>query len=65
VAGKRLIVVVPRERPYRYSFNLHLHFFPYPWSWQAVAGEVPGSTLDDLGDWLYVEDQASTFTRME
>ena len=56
VAKRRLIVVVPRERPYRYSFNLHLHFFPYPWNWQAVAGCVPGSQLEDLGDWVYVED---------
>ena len=55
VARDRLVVVVPKERPYRYSFNLHLHFFPYPWSWQAVAGAVPGATLRDLGDWFYVE----------
>ena len=56
VASRRLLVVVPRERPYRYSFNLHLHFFPYPWNWQAVAGHVEGSKLTDLGDWFYVED---------
>lgn len=55
VARERVIVVVPRERPYRFSFNLHLHFFPYPWSWQAVAGVVPGAILRDLGDWFYVE----------
>ena len=57
VARRRLIVVVPRERPYRYSFNLHLHFFPHPWNWQAVAGVRAGSSLTDVGgDWLYVED---------
>jgi SAM-dependent methyltransferase len=55
VARDRLVVVVPKERPYRYSFNLHLHFFPYPWSWQAVAGAVPGAALRDPGDWFYVE----------
>ena len=37
VAKHRLIIVVPKERPYRYSFNLHLHFFPYPWNWQAIG----------------------------
>ena len=59
VARHRLIIVVPRERPYRYSFNLHLHFFPYPWNWQAVAGTPPRSTLEDIGgDWFYVEDLA-------
>jgi ubiquinone/menaquinone biosynthesis C-methylase UbiE len=56
VARRRLIVVVPKERPYRYSFNLHLHFFPYPWNWQAVAGHRAGSRLIDLDDWFYVED---------
>jgi len=55
VAAEHVVVVVPKERPYRYSFNLHLHFFPYPWSWQAVAGAVPGATLEDLEDWFYVE----------
>ena len=55
VAAEHVIIVVPKERPYRYSFNLHLHFFPYPWSWQAVAGVVPGATLEDLDDWFYVE----------
>src|SRR5687768_6981434 len=29
VARRRLIIVVPRQRPYRYTFDLHLHFFPY------------------------------------
>ncbi|GGB84864.1 class I SAM-dependent methyltransferase [Knoellia flava] len=57
VARDALVVVVPRERPYRYSFNLHLHFFPYPWSWQAVAGVVAGARLEDLDDWFYVEPQ--------
>ena len=58
VAKEHLVVVVPKERPYRYSFNPHLHFFPYPWSWQAVVGAVPGARLEDLGDWFYVEPQA-------
>lgn len=57
VAHGQIIVVVPRERPYRYSFNLHLHFFPYPWSWAAVVGERSGSSLEDMGDWFYVEPQ--------
>tara|TARA_B100000614_G_scaffold255311_1_gene272103 strand:- start:54 stop:773 length:720 start_codon:yes stop_codon:yes gene_type:complete len=29
VASQRLIIILPKERPYRYNFNLHLHFFPY------------------------------------
>jgi ubiquinone/menaquinone biosynthesis C-methylase UbiE len=61
VTRHRLIIVVPRERPYRYSFNLHLHFFPYPWNWQAVAGVPSDATLTDVdGDWFYVEDVLAT-----
>lgn len=55
VAREHVVIVVPKERPYRYGFNLHLHFFPYPWSVQAVTGIRPGARLDDLGDWFYVE----------
>ncbi len=32
VARKRLILVVPRQRPYRFTFDLHLNYFPYAWS---------------------------------
>lgn len=56
VARRRLIVVVPRQRPYRYTFSLHIHFFPYEWSLQSVLGAVPGATIRNLGDWFYFED---------
>ncbi len=29
VARRRLIIIVPMQRPYRYTFDLHLRFFPY------------------------------------
>jgi len=29
VTKKRLILVVPKQKPYRYTFDLHLRFFPY------------------------------------
>lgn len=29
VSSDKIIVVLPKERPYKYTFNLHLHFFPY------------------------------------
>jgi ubiquinone/menaquinone biosynthesis C-methylase UbiE len=32
ICKQRLIIVVPKERPYQYAFNGHLHFFPYAWS---------------------------------
>lgn len=56
VASTRLILVLPRQRPYRYTLNLHLHFFPYAWSLIAALGRRPGARLLDLGDWFYVED---------
>jgi len=55
VAARRVIVVVPRQRPYRYTFNLHLHFFPYRWSLEPWFGHQPGAEIRDLGDWFYVE----------
>ena len=39
VARRRVIVVVPKERPYRYTFNLHLHFFPYEHMLRGALGE--------------------------
>jgi ubiquinone/menaquinone biosynthesis C-methylase UbiE len=56
VAKKRLIIVVPKQRPYRYTFNLHLHFFPYRWSLFAILGHRSNSRLEDLGDWFYYEN---------
>jgi ubiquinone/menaquinone biosynthesis C-methylase UbiE len=56
VTRRRLIIVVPRQRPYQYSFSLHIHFFPYVWSLQGQIGVRPGSVIKDLGDWYYSED---------
>ena len=59
VTCKRLIVVVPKERPHLYTPNLHLHFFPYPFSFYAVFGYRPDSLLENAGgDWFYLEDKA-------
>jgi len=56
VAARRLIIVVPRQRPYRYTFNLHINFFPYAWSLIGQFGYRSGANLKDLGDWYYQED---------
>lgn len=60
VARRRVVVVVPRQRPYRVTFNPHLHFFPYEHSLLAWTGtdHVERCELVD-DDWLYVEDVAS------
>jgi ubiquinone/menaquinone biosynthesis C-methylase UbiE len=57
VARRRLIVVVPRQRPYRYTFDLHLHFFPYEYTLISALNPVGPHTCRDLGgDWVYVEE---------
>lgn len=55
VAKNELIIVVPRQRPYKYTFSLHTQFFPYEWSLQAAFGFDPKTTrIKNLGgDWLY------------
>ncbi len=58
VAKEQLIIVVPKQRPYKYTFSLHTQFFPYDWSLQSAFGYVEGSTdIKNLdGDWLYHQD---------
>lgn len=58
LAAKRVIVVVPRQRPYRVTFNPHIHFFPYRFSLLAWTGTDRPFRCELVGgDWLYVEDQ--------
>ena len=59
VAKRRLVIVVPRERPHFYTPNLHIHFFPYRYSLLLAFKPKPGSyTLADAGgDWFYVEER--------
>ena len=57
VARKRIVIVVPRQRPYAATFNQHIHFFPYEFSLLAWTGTSRPHTLDLVGgDWLYIED---------
>lgn len=58
VAGKKLIIVVPKQRPYKYTFDLHVHFFPYEWSLLAhMTGEAGERKIMLLGgDWYYQEE---------
>lgn len=60
VAKERLIVVLPKERPYRFAFNYHLHFFPYEYSVACLFSQgtvVPPGEIKCIGDsWYYQED---------
>lgn len=61
VTAHRLIVVVPKQRPYRYTFDLHLHFFPLRCmllAWFRPDSRTLSSRLVELGgDWYYEEDR--------
>jgi SAM-dependent methyltransferase len=60
VTKRKLIIVVPRERPYAYGFNLHVHFFPYAFSFESVLQKNRPTSEYCLklvdGDWFYVEN---------
>lgn len=63
VARDRVIIVVPRQRPYRFTFDLHVRFFPLRCSvldcFPHVAGLV-SRRLENLGgDWYYQEELRS------
>lgn len=55
VCSKELIIVVPRQRPYKYTFSLHTQFFPYEWSIINAFGYRKGASIQKLGDWFYYE----------
>ncbi len=55
VAKNELIVVVPKQRPYKYMFSLHIQFFPYDWSLQGAFGHRKDAYIKYLGDWFYYE----------
>jgi ubiquinone/menaquinone biosynthesis C-methylase UbiE len=61
LAKKKLVIVVPKQRPYRYTFDLHLHFFPYRSSLLGAFGKPLGAvSLREVGgDWLYTETLAT------
>ncbi len=55
VAKGELIIVVPRQRPYKFTFSLHTQFFPYDWSIVNAFGYRKGAIIERLGDWFYYE----------
>ena len=59
VARKQLIIVVPRQRPYKYTFSLHTQFFPYEWSLTNAFGYSENAVIEKLGDWFYRENLES------
>ncbi|SDM09470.1 Methyltransferase domain-containing protein [Geodermatophilus siccatus] len=57
VARCRLIIIVPKQRPYKYTFDLHLQFFPQPYSLlQAVGSQHQAKCVEVDGDLFLLED---------
>lgn len=60
VCKKRLIIVVPKQRPYKYTFDLHIRFFPYEHSFLQAIGPRKKSVCKVIGgDIFYIEDFVS------
>jgi ubiquinone/menaquinone biosynthesis C-methylase UbiE len=52
--GKKLIIIVPKQRPYKYTFDLHLNFFPYAYSLLSVMGKIKGDVIcEDVDDDIF------------
>lgn len=56
VAGKRLIIVVPRQREYRYTPDLHVHFLPYLYRFKEFIGIERAEYFVLKGDFLCAVD---------
>ena len=53
----KLIIIVPKERPYEHSFNGHLHFFPYKWSFINTIRPNNKFTIKELKrDLIFIEN---------
>ncbi len=60
VTKKRLIIVVPKQRPYRFTFDPHLHFFPYVHSLLVIMGSHRNNSCIEVdGDLFYTEDMTN------
>ena len=59
--SRRMLIVVPHQRPYKYTFDLHLNFFPYPHSLLSALGKTPAeASCENVGgDLFYLEQQNS------
>lgn len=55
VCKNQLIVVLPKQRPYKYTFDLHVHFFPYRFNVLNLFKNKDAKCFCIKNDWLYHE----------
>ena len=54
----RLIIVIPKERPYNHTFNGHIHFFPYYWSFiNTIKPQNSFKIFEVNRDFVYIENK--------
>lgn len=56
VAKKKVIIVVPKQRPYKYTFDLHVHYFPYPFSFLNLVGKINRNECKEIGGDLFYQE---------
>jgi SAM-dependent methyltransferase len=59
VMKKRLIIVVPKQRPFLYTLDLHVNYFPYPETLLVAMNPGNNHTIckEIDGDLFYIEDK--------
>ena len=51
-----LIIVIPKERPYKHTFNGHIHFFPYHWCFINLIKPKNNYKIFEINrDFIYIE----------
>ncbi len=52
--AKQIIIIVPKQRPYKYTFDLHLNFFPYIYSFLSVMEKTKDEVIcEDVDDDIF------------
>ena len=55
VCKGQLIIVLPKQRPYKYTFDLHIHFFPYQFTVLNLFKNINSKCYCIKNDWVYHE----------
>jgi SAM-dependent methyltransferase len=56
VSRGKIIIVVPRQRPFYYTLDEHVNFYPHPYSLPREVGEAACICESLHGDWYYEAD---------
>jgi len=54
VAREQVIIITPKQRPYKYTFDMHLNFFWFEFELPRLLGLEKYKLQNLNGDWVYV-----------